>query len=63
MRSLTRTGVRSAEQCRAQPLLDAGPATSTVCGELVADAGVRLRWPDGELTDVLGRDVTGLGAA
>lgn len=47
----------------AQPLLDAGPATSAVCGELVRDAGVRLRWPDGELTEVLGRDVTGLGAA
>ncbi len=47
----------------AQPLLSAGPATSAVCGELVPDAGVRLRWPDGALTQVLGRDVTGLGAA
>lgn len=47
----------------AQPLLDGGPATSAVCGELVSDGGVRLRWPDGELTEVLGRDVTGLGAA
>ncbi|GAC1607860.1 MAG: GNAT family N-acetyltransferase [Mycobacteriales bacterium] len=45
------------------PLLTAGPATSAVCGELVAGAGVRLRWPDGTATLALGAHVTGLGAA
>jgi putative N-acetyltransferase (TIGR04045 family) len=40
-----------------------GPATSAVCGELTAGAGVRLRWPDGELTDGVPGAVTGLGAA
>jgi selenophosphate synthetase-related protein len=41
----------------------AGPATSAVCGELTAGAGVRLRWPDGELTEGVPGAVTGLGAA
>lgn len=45
------------------PVLDAGPATSAVCGELVHDAGVLLRWPDGTCTPALGSAVTGLGAA
>lgn len=41
----------------------AGPATSAVCGELAAGAGTALRWPDGELTEVLPAGVTGLGIA
>lgn len=40
-----------------------GPATSGVCGRLVEGRGVRLRWPDGELTEVLAGAVTGLGRA
>ncbi|MFG1923860.1 MSMEG_0567/sll0787 family protein [Cryptosporangium sp. NPDC048952] len=40
----------------------AGPATSAVCGELVEGSGVTLRWPDGELTEVIASGVTGLGA-
>jgi hypothetical protein len=46
-----------------RPPLPAGPATSADCGELVAGRGVTLRWPDGELTDVITDAVTGLGAA
>jgi AIR synthase-related protein len=42
---------------------DAGPATGADCGELVAGRGVRLRWPDGELTGAIDAGVTGLGAA
>ncbi len=45
------------------PELEAGPATSAVCGELVHGTGVLLRWPDGTCTPALGSDVTGLGAA
>uniref|UniRef100_UPI0021080D4A AIR synthase-related protein n=1 Tax=Paractinoplanes polyasparticus TaxID=2856853 RepID=UPI0021080D4A len=41
----------------------AGPADTAVCGELVAGAGVRLRWPDGEITTALAGGVTGMGAA
>jgi hypothetical protein len=41
----------------------AGPVTSAACGELVAGAGVRLRWPDGVLTEVLAGPVSNLGAA
>ncbi|MTD14367.1 GNAT family N-acetyltransferase [Nakamurella sp. YIM 132087] len=40
----------------------AGPAVTASCGRLTDGAGVRLRWPDGELTDVLDV-VTGLGKA
>jgi AIR synthase-related protein len=43
--------------------LPAGPAASAECGELVAGAGVRLRWPDGELTTALSAAVTGMGTA
>ncbi len=43
--------------------VEPGPATSAVCGELVAGAGVALRWPDGELTNGVPADVTGLGPA
>jgi AIR synthase-related protein len=42
---------------------EAGPAITADCGELVAGQGVRLRWPDGELTDAVGATVTGLGTA
>lgn len=41
----------------------AGPAVTAVCGELVAGQGVRLRWPDGELTGAIDAGVTGLGTA
>jgi putative N-acetyltransferase (TIGR04045 family) len=43
--------------------LDAGPVTGAACGELIAAPGVRLRWPDGEVTEAIAGPVTGLGAA
>jgi len=44
--------------------LPAGEATSMECGELTDRPGVRLRWPDGEVTTVLAESaVSGLGAA
>jgi putative N-acetyltransferase (TIGR04045 family) len=43
--------------------VEAGPAVSADCGELEAGQGVRLRWPDGELTEVISDQVTGLGRA
>jgi putative N-acetyltransferase (TIGR04045 family) len=46
-----------------RPALPAGPAVSVECGELVAAPGVRLRWPDGELTEAVAGPVTGLGRA
>ncbi|GAA0379680.1 AIR synthase [Acrocarpospora corrugata] len=45
------------------PALPAGPATGAECGELTSGRGVRLRWPDGELTEVLSGPVTGMGRA
>ena len=40
----------------------AGAARAAVCGRLTTAPGVRLRWPDGELTEALpGTGVTGLG--
>ena len=42
---------------------DPGPAVTAACGELVAGRGVRLRWPDGELTEAITAGVTGLGTA
>jgi selenophosphate synthetase-related protein len=49
---------------RARTTFDsASPATSAICGELVEGNGVRLRWPDGELTPALSGSVTGLGPA
>ena len=39
-----------------------GFLTRAVCGELVAGAGVALRWPDGVVTEAVGT-VTGLGRA
>jgi AIR synthase-related protein len=41
----------------------AAPSVSAVCGELTAGSGVRLRWPDGEETQVIDGAVTGLGRA
>jgi hypothetical protein len=49
------------EPDRPPPL--AAPAISADCGELVPGCGVALRWPDGELTEVLVGDATGLGPA
>jgi putative N-acetyltransferase (TIGR04045 family) len=43
--------------------LPAGPAVGAVCGRLTDGAGVRLRWPDGELTGAVDGAVTGLGTA
>lgn len=43
--------------------LDADPATTAVCGELVEGQGVSLRWPDGEITAAIAAGVTGLGPA
>ncbi|MDL9947118.1 GNAT family N-acetyltransferase [Gordonia sp. ABSL11-1] len=40
-----------------------GPTTSAGCGRLTAEPGVRLRWPDGEVTVAVTSTVTGLGAA
>ena len=45
------------------PLADPGAAVSATCGSLTAAPGVRLRWPDGELTEALAGGVSGLGAA
>lgn len=43
--------------------LEAPCTTSRACGELVEGSGVRLRWPDGVETPVVGAQVTGLGSA
>ena len=45
------------------PPLPAGPAAGAECGELVSGSGVRLRWPDGEQTQVIDGAVTGLGTS
>lgn len=45
------------------PVPEGGPATSAACGELVADHGVSLRWPDGRRTRAIDHHVTGLGVA
>ena len=39
------------------------PVTAASCGRLTAQPGVRLRWPDGEVTTALTERVTGLGPA
>ncbi len=39
------------------------PVTAATCGRLTTTPGVRLRWPDGEITDALTDPVTGLGPA
>ncbi|MEP9394898.1 MSMEG_0567/sll0787 family protein [Gordonia sp. VNK1] len=47
-----------------QPAADAGgPAVTASCGRLTAAPGVRLRWPDGEVTTAVASTVTGLGVA
>ncbi|MDP4331983.1 hypothetical protein Q7F20_01220 [Curtobacterium sp. A7_M15] len=38
-------------------------ATTSECGEVTKEPGVRLRWPDGEETTVVTSTVTGLGTA
>ncbi len=43
--------------------LPAGPALGAECGELVAGAGVGLRWPDGTETEAVSAGVTGMGRA
>ncbi|MDQ2790420.1 MAG: AIR synthase, partial [Actinomycetota bacterium] len=55
-------GMLTADEAH-RPPPPAGPAISADCGELVAGRGVTLRWPDGELTDVITDAVTGLGMA
>ena len=53
-----------ADETRPTPAnVDAGPAVRARCGRLVRETGVRLRWPDGALTEALGEAVTGLGEA
>jgi hypothetical protein len=46
-----------------RPAGPAGPTVSAHCGRLTEQVGVRLCWPDGEITEVLGASVTGLGSA
>jgi hypothetical protein len=41
--------------------LPAGEATGAACGRLVERPGVRLRWPDGDVTTALDAHVTNLG--
>ena len=43
--------------------IQAGPAHTADCGTLLAGHGVRLRWPDGELTGAITDQVTGMGKA
>jgi putative N-acetyltransferase (TIGR04045 family) len=45
------------------PPLPAGPAVGAPIGRLVGEAGVTLRWPDGDVTVALGGPVSGLGTA
>jgi AIR synthase-related protein len=45
------------------PPLDAGPAVGAAVGRLDAEPGVRLRWPDGDVTVAVAGAVTGLGPA
>lgn len=43
--------------------LPAGAAAGAPCGRLTDAPGVRLRWPDGEVTTAIDSTVTGLGPA
>ena len=54
--------VVTADAAGAAPL-PAGAAVGAPCGVLQSTLGVRLRWPDGEITTALTGSVTGLGAA
>lgn len=55
-------GMVTADRAGAAPP-PAGPATGAECGYLSRAPGVRLRWPDGEVTTALAGGVTGLGQA
>ncbi len=46
-----------------RPPLPATPAVTADCGELEPGCGVALRWPDGELIEVIAGAATGLGPA
>jgi AIR synthase-related protein len=51
-------------QPHSSPPPRSSPATSARCGVLASEPGVRLRWPDGELTTAIPAGaVTGLGTA
>ena len=46
------------------PLPEAGECVSARCGRLQSTAGVRLRWPDGDVTEAVPATTSsGLGAA
>jgi putative N-acetyltransferase (TIGR04045 family) len=45
------------------PPLQAGPAVGAAVGRLQTPPGVRLRWPDGDVTVAVAGTVTGLGPA
>jgi AIR synthase-related protein len=45
------------------PPLAAGPAIGAAVGRLQTEPGVRLRWPDGDVTVAVAGAVTGLGPA
>ncbi len=56
-------GVISADSPQAPPI-HADGATSARCGRLSPEPGVRLHWPDGEVTTAIPHSsITGLGAA
>jgi hypothetical protein len=55
-------GMLTADEAH-RPPPPGSPAVSSDCGELVTGRGVALRWPDGELTEVITDAVTGIGAA
>ena len=56
-------GVITADAAHARPVQAVG-AASARCGVLTHEPGVRLRWPDGELTTAIPHsNITGLGAA
>ena len=45
------------------PPPSAGEAVSARCGVLQREPGIRLRWPDGEVTETLPASISGLGPA
>jgi AIR synthase-related protein len=55
-------GMLTADRAGAPPL-QAGPAVGAAVGRLEAEPGVRLRWPDGDVTVAVAGSVTGLGPA
>lgn len=57
-------GMLTADRTGTRPHLEIPRGVVTAeCGRLVADRGVRLRWPDGVTTTAVAPDVTGLGRA